>query len=250
MGDQLVYLGSVGPDGATASLKELLDLIRHKRASGQPTDAEAPSSGNPLLLAEVDYRRTKDNKLRHPSFKGIEKASEESDAYELDEKPCPSSTASSSSESTTMRSGPSIAVASTTSSTSVSQATTAAQADKPSVQPPSWRPRGADTCLSGTPSPPMTSSSPIQVPHLVLCRRQSIRPAVCAAEPVRRLSNLSPGAVGARKEAIFTSFAVLITASFVALALFTSNALLLALYMIQEKANNCRKSVPSPCSFS
>lgn len=85
--DRLVYVGSVGTGWSNRmsfELKELLDLIRtderpvtHRRKGAIFTQ--------PLLLAEIEYRAwTKDNKLRHPSFKGVEKATEESAVFILE----------------------------------------------------------------------------------------------------------------------------------------------------------------------
>lgn len=86
-GDRLVYVGSVGTGWSNRmsfELKELLDLIRTDERPVAHRHKGAIFT-QPLLLAEIEYRAwTKDNKLRHPSFKGVEKATEESDVFILE----------------------------------------------------------------------------------------------------------------------------------------------------------------------
>jgi bifunctional non-homologous end joining protein LigD len=87
-GDQLVYVGSVGTGWSNRmsfELKQLLDLIH---ADEKPVAHRRKGAifTQPLLVAEIEYRAwTKDNKLRHPSFKGVDQATEEVEIYSLGE---------------------------------------------------------------------------------------------------------------------------------------------------------------------
>lgn len=73
-GDSLVYVGGCGTGWSnkeSAQLRELLDAI----AADRPPLAlkrKGAIFAEPLLVAEVEYRAwTQDDKLRHPSFKGV-----------------------------------------------------------------------------------------------------------------------------------------------------------------------------------
>ncbi|MFK0277455.1 non-homologous end-joining DNA ligase [Ensifer sp. NPDC090286] len=83
----LVYVGSVGTgwsNSTSLALRELLELIKTTKPAIALKRKGAVFT-EPRFAVEVEYRAwTEDNKLRHPSFKGIEEATAETAVYQLD----------------------------------------------------------------------------------------------------------------------------------------------------------------------
>jgi bifunctional non-homologous end joining protein LigD len=76
---ELVYNGNVGTGFTEASIKEIYQLLKKNQTAKMPFATIPPASKNalwlkPVVVAEVEFTEwTKDNILRHPSFKGIRK---------------------------------------------------------------------------------------------------------------------------------------------------------------------------------
>jgi bifunctional non-homologous end joining protein LigD len=74
---QLVYHGNVGTGFTEASVKEIHKLLSRYQTTKMPFSTTPPASKDavwlkPIVIAEVEFTEwTKDNILRHPSFKGI-----------------------------------------------------------------------------------------------------------------------------------------------------------------------------------
>ncbi|WPJ68027.1 ATP-dependent DNA ligase [Sinorhizobium phage StopSmel] len=83
---ELVYVGSVGTgwsNSASLALRELLELIITTKPAVALKRKGAVFT-EPRFAVEIEYRAwTEDNKLRHPSFKGIEEATAETEIYQL-----------------------------------------------------------------------------------------------------------------------------------------------------------------------
>ncbi|MDW9906043.1 ATP-dependent DNA ligase [Sinorhizobium meliloti] len=86
-GDSLVYVGGCGTGWSnqeSVKLRELLDTIKTDKPAVTLRRRGAVFV-RPLLVAEVEYRAwTEDEKLRHPSFKGIRERSDDATVYSLD----------------------------------------------------------------------------------------------------------------------------------------------------------------------
>nr|WP_250808074.1 non-homologous end-joining DNA ligase [Ensifer adhaerens] len=85
-GDDLVYVGGCGTGWSnqeSVALRELLNAIPVDRPAIALKRKGAVFS-RPLLVADVEYRAwTQDEKLRHPSFKGVREMVGPSDVYEI-----------------------------------------------------------------------------------------------------------------------------------------------------------------------
>lgn len=84
-GEGLVYVGGCGTGWShqeSIKLRELLDEIRDKPAVALRRKGAVFT--RPVLVAEVEYRAwTDENKLRHPSFKGIRERADDSTVFEV-----------------------------------------------------------------------------------------------------------------------------------------------------------------------
>lgn len=73
----LVYNGNVGTGFTVETLKTLHTLLSKNKSAKNPFNSLPPRSGKvtwikPVLVAEIEFTEwTKDNHLRHPSFKGL-----------------------------------------------------------------------------------------------------------------------------------------------------------------------------------
>ncbi|RVK16998.1 non-homologous end-joining DNA ligase [Sinorhizobium meliloti] len=88
--DRLVYVGGCGTgwsDQESVKLRELLDTIKED----MPPVALRRKGAvfvRPMLVAEVEYRAwTEDEKLRHPSFKGLRERADDATVFSLDRQP-------------------------------------------------------------------------------------------------------------------------------------------------------------------
>ncbi|WP_454265361.1 non-homologous end-joining DNA ligase [Sinorhizobium fredii] len=85
--DRLVYVGGCGTGWSnqeSVKLRELLDTIREDKP---PVALRRKGAVfvQPLLVAEVEYRAwTEDEKLRHPSFKGLRERADDATVFSLD----------------------------------------------------------------------------------------------------------------------------------------------------------------------
>jgi len=86
--DSLVYVGGVGTgftQQTSAKLRELLEQIPTKTPAVKLTRKNAIFT-RPIVAAEIEYRAwTKDGRLRHPSFKGLQETKDDTTIYQLDE---------------------------------------------------------------------------------------------------------------------------------------------------------------------
>ncbi|AWI62473.1 hypothetical protein AB395_00006851 (plasmid) [Sinorhizobium fredii CCBAU 45436] len=87
--DRLVYVGGCGTGWSnqeSVKLRELLDTMKEDKP---PVALRRKGAVfvRPLLVAEVEYRAwTEDEKLRHPSFKGIRERADDATIYSLDDR--------------------------------------------------------------------------------------------------------------------------------------------------------------------
>ncbi len=85
-GGSLIYVGGCGTGwtrSESVGLRELLDKV----VTNEPAVALKRKGAvftKPLLVAEVEYRAwTEDEKLRHPSFKGIRERADDASVFDL-----------------------------------------------------------------------------------------------------------------------------------------------------------------------
>lgn len=85
-GEGLVYVGGCGTgwtNRESVKLRELLDAIR-TNAPAVALRRKGAVFTRPVLVAEVDYRSwTQDERLRHPSFKGIRERADDNTVYSV-----------------------------------------------------------------------------------------------------------------------------------------------------------------------
>ncbi len=86
-GDEFVYVGSVGTGfkhEEARQLRKTLDKLRVKRPPVAVSGKNIVFT-RPTLIAEIEYRAwTLDQKLRHPSYKGLRERQDNADIYRLD----------------------------------------------------------------------------------------------------------------------------------------------------------------------
>ncbi|PLU71390.1 hypothetical protein BMJ21_10010 [Sinorhizobium medicae] len=85
--DRLVYVGGCGTGWSneeSVKLRELMDTIKEDKPS-VALRRKGAVFVRPLLVAEVEYRAwTEDDKLRHPSFKGLRERADDATVFSLD----------------------------------------------------------------------------------------------------------------------------------------------------------------------
>jgi bifunctional non-homologous end joining protein LigD len=88
--NELIYVGSVGTGfKATdvAKLRKTLDKLNWKQRRPPVSSAEKTNVVwvHPTLIAEIEFRAwTVDQKLRHPSYKGLRERQDNADVFQLD----------------------------------------------------------------------------------------------------------------------------------------------------------------------
>ncbi|CAD7026036.1 ATP-dependent DNA ligase [Pseudorhizobium halotolerans] len=85
--DRLIYVGGCGTGWSSqesVKLRELLDTIKEEKPP-VALRRKAAVFVRPLLVAEIEYRAwTEDEKLRHPSFKGLRERADDATVFSLD----------------------------------------------------------------------------------------------------------------------------------------------------------------------
>ncbi|WP_082555504.1 MULTISPECIES: hypothetical protein [unclassified Ensifer] len=85
-GDELVYVGGAGTDLTDKMARDLRKQLAAMPAKAPPVALKRKNAVfcEPAFVAEITYTEiTSDEKLRHPSFKGLRELADDVDVFEL-----------------------------------------------------------------------------------------------------------------------------------------------------------------------